>query len=240
MSWYYIGTTWMSRKCQHCWNYVPLTRTGGRWHYADIFPWQLTDESRRFIEQDGFHTHCCCMEQPFCTLWRHRSESTGFHIDVFPYVSHRFSSKLETFGSSGNVYLCHLTNIPRMYFDNFPSPSLLVECQRLNIMRWMVFDARFQAICFVGRKTNVMILWHVIERLSWDLLPRVRGFWSWFGGVCSLTYCNGNFRVTVVSEPFNVILWYFYSSLIRRLLFLHMNHKLSSLIMWDIVAWSGD
>ena len=38
------------------------------------------------------------------------------------------------------------------------------------------------------------------------LLPRVRGFWSWFGGVCSLTYCNVNFRVTVVSEPFNVIL----------------------------------
>ena len=38
------------------------------------------------------------------------------------------------------------------------------------------------------------------------LLPRVRGFWSWFGGVCSLTYCNGNFRVTMVSEPFNVIL----------------------------------
>ena len=34
----------------------------------------------------------------------------------------------------------------------------------------------------------------------------VRGFWSWFGGVCSLTYCNGNFRVTMVSEPFNVIL----------------------------------
>ena len=39
-----------------------------------------------------------------------------------------------------------------------------------------------------------------------SLLPRVRGFWSWFGGVCSLTYCNGNFRVTMVSEPFNVIL----------------------------------
>ena len=38
------------------------------------------------------------------------------------------------------------------------------------------------------------------------LLPRVRGFWSWFGGVCSLAYCNGNFWVTMVSEPFNVIL----------------------------------
>ena len=38
------------------------------------------------------------------------------------------------------------------------------------------------------------------------LIAPVRGFWSWFGGVCSLTYCNGNFRVTMVSEPFNVIL----------------------------------
>ena len=36
-------------------------------------------------------------------------------------------------------------------------------------------------------------------------LPRVQGFWYWFGGVCSLTYCNENFRVTMVSEPFNVI-----------------------------------
>ena len=38
------------------------------------------------------------------------------------------------------------------------------------------------------------------------IIAPVRGFWSWFGGVCSLTYCNGNFRVTMVSEPFNVIL----------------------------------
>ena len=38
------------------------------------------------------------------------------------------------------------------------------------------------------------------------VIAPVRGFWSWFGGVCSLTYCNGNFRVTMVSEPFNVIL----------------------------------
>ena len=36
--------------------------------------------------------------------------------------------------------------------------------------------------------------------------PALRGFWSRFGGVCSLTYCNGNFRVTMVSEPFDVIL----------------------------------
>ena len=44
------------------------------------------------------------------------------------------------------------------------------------------------------------------ECLKDFLLPRVRGFWSWFGGVCSITYCNGNFRFTLVSEPFNVIL----------------------------------
>ena len=37
--------------------------------------------------------------------------------------------------------------------------------------------------------------------LKWPLLCYCnviapgRGFWSWFGGVCSLTYCNGNFRV---------------------------------------------
>ena len=36
--------------------------------------------------------------------------------------------------------------------------------------------------------------------------PALWGFWFRFGGVCSLTYCNGNFRVTMVSEPFNVIL----------------------------------
>ena len=56
-------------------------------------------------------------------------------------------------------------------------------------------------------------------RLNLDLLlPRVRGFWSRFGSVCSLTYCNGNFRVTMVSELFNVIFVcnIFCSSLIRR------------------------
>ena len=48
-------------------------------------------------------------------------------------------------------------------------------------------------------------LWLMIQPLGGVIAP-VRGFWSWFGGVCSLTYCNGNFRVTMVSEPFNVIL----------------------------------
>ena len=50
--------------------------------------------------------------------------------------------------------------------------------------------------------------WLSCERLAFEvfLIAPVRGFWSWFGGVCSLTYCNGNFRVTMVSEPFSVIL----------------------------------
>ena len=29
-----------------------------------------------FIGWDCFHTNCCCREQPFCALWRHRSGST--------------------------------------------------------------------------------------------------------------------------------------------------------------------
>ena len=45
-----------------------------------------------------------------------------------------------------------------------------------------------------------------IKMYNQSIIAPVRGFWSWFGGVCSLTYCNGNFRVTMVSEPFNVIL----------------------------------
>ena len=67
----------------------------------------------------------------------------------------------------------------------------------------------------------IMMLWYipqhtctrrpVIRSTAYNLsiypfIAPVRGFWSWFGGVCSLTYCNGNFRVTMVSEPFNVIL----------------------------------
>ena len=46
--------------------------------------------------------------------------------------------------------------------------------------------------------------WHRLDNICY--CPAFRGFWSRFGGVCSLTYCNGNFRVTMVSEPFNVIL----------------------------------
>ena len=44
------------------------------------------------------------------------------------------------------------------------------------------------------------------SRCSGFLLPRVRGFWYGFVSVCSLTYCNGNFRFTRVSELLIVIL----------------------------------
>ena len=54
----------------------------------------------------------------------------------------------------------------------------------------------------MGARYNATALLNVDD----IVIAPVRGFWSWFGGVCSLTYCNGNFRVTMVSEPFNVIL----------------------------------
>ena len=69
------------------------------------------------------------------------------------------------------------------------------------------FDVRTEShdhICNIGFATSVPL--HNLTALNELLLPRVRGFWSWFGCVCSLIYCNGNFRVTMVSEPFNVIL----------------------------------
>ena len=47
------------------------------------------------------------------------------------------------------------------------------------------------------------IWWH---HRPLDLLQRMRGFWYGFVGVCSLTYCNGNFRFTRVSELLIVIL----------------------------------
>ena len=78
MSWHYVGTTWISTKYQHCWNCVPLTPVTLCWHFP-----LATDVSKRFIERDCFNTHCCCREQPFCALWRHRLESTRFHVDVF-------------------------------------------------------------------------------------------------------------------------------------------------------------
>ena len=49
-----------------------------------------------------------------------------------------------------------------------------------------------------------IIMWNAYCAIS--SLPRVRGFWYGFVGVCSLTYCNGNFRFTRVSELLIVIL----------------------------------
>ena len=115
MSWHYIGTTWMSTKCQHRWNCVTLTPVTLCWHFP-----LATDVSKRFIQRDCFHTHCCSREQTIRALWRHRSELTRFHVDFFSGVSYWFPCKLETFRLNGYVYLCHLTNILYMYCDYFP------------------------------------------------------------------------------------------------------------------------
>ena len=46
-----------------------------------------------------------------------------FSHRCFSGVSYWFSSKLQIFRLKGNVYLCHLTNILRMYCDYFPWSS---------------------------------------------------------------------------------------------------------------------
>ena len=77
--------------------------------------------------------------------------------------------------------------------------SVLVRCWECgtNVFMVVIFSYSFMTL----------IIFYDIALSVPTSLPRVRGFWSWFGGVCSLTYCNGNFRVTMVSEPFNVILF---------------------------------
>ena len=89
-------------------------------------------------------------------------------VDRFPRrcfatVSYWCSSKLAIFRLKENVYLCHLTNILRMYCDYFLhlyqkstfSKMSTPQCREINVM---TFDAECHEICFVGRKTNVMTL----------------------------------------------------------------------------------
>ena len=89
--------------------------------------------------------------------------------------------------------------------------SINVSLYKLIDNNWVAGDLRCPAVQLMWHHYNVCIFCRIYSGVSIPngtvpLIPRVRGFWSWFGGVCSLTYCNGNFRVTMVSEPFNVIL----------------------------------
>ena len=76
----------------------------------------------------------------------------------------------------------------------------------------LLFNKISKSTCWLLTLFSKFIYWvhtyhtGILRELLKELIAPVRGFWSWFGGVCSLTYCNGNFRVTMVSEPFNVIL----------------------------------
>ena len=73
--------------------------------------------------------------------------------------------------------------------------STCTEMERSSFWRLFVIDWIW-----------LIVMATFVEASDLSVIAPGRGFWSWFGGVCSLTYCNGNFRVTMVSEPFNVIL----------------------------------
>ena len=155
----------MSTKCQRCWNCIPLTPVTLWWHFP-----LATDVSKRFIGRDCFHTHCCCREQPFCALWRHRLELTRFHVDVFGCFTLIFKQARNIsiewiclsmqFNKYTTEYACiviiflHLHQ--KLTFNRMSTP----QCHEINVM---TFDAECHEICFVGWKTNVMTL------MSWDL-----------------------------------------------------------------------
>ena len=134
-----------------------LTRVTHCWYFP-----MVADVYKRFIGRDCFHTHWCCTEEPFHALWRHRSTSMFFECFILIF------KQATTFRLNGYVYLCHLTNILCMYCDYFSSSSPKINfnikstpyCHEINVM---AFDAECHEICFVGWKTNVMIL------ISWDL-----------------------------------------------------------------------
>ena len=112
-----------------------------------------------------------------------------------------------------NQLECELALKSRKYLETYED--------NINIITFVTasMSCRSSEYCMQFTRASILagstILWMSIVAIRWTKmewghsvpsLPCVRGFWSWFGGVCSLTYCNGNFRVTVVSEPFNVIL----------------------------------
>ena len=88
------------------------------------------------------------------------------------------------------------------------STTVLPIClSNFKAIRWFKLPiSQFRDFTRSYVKTSYRILKQGAGYISKCVIAPVRGFWSWFGGVCSLTYCNGNFRVTMVSEPFNVIL----------------------------------
>ena len=84
----------------------------------------------------------------------------------------------------------------------------------VDVLLILVFDL---CVCWPARVAQVLTTnWSILIIFTttrdpalpflFVIAPPRRGIWSPFGGVCSLTYCNGNFRVTMVSEPFNVFL----------------------------------
>ena len=143
MSWHYTGTIWMSTKCQHCWNCVPLTPVTLCWYFP-----LATDVSKRFIGRDCFHTHCCCRGQPFCALWRHRSESTLFHVDFFRMFHIAFQESWKHFDWT-DMFICAIQQInyaciviiflhlhQKLTFNRMSTPP----CHEINVM---TFDAEY-------------------------------------------------------------------------------------------------
>ena len=90
----------------------------------------------------------------------------------------------------------------------FPFHDVIMISCHLWTPKWLASIGRCVDIsdCLIAARARLLI-WvcrRLFPYLLW--LPRVRGFWYGFVGVCSLTYCDGNFRFTRVSELLIVIL----------------------------------
>ena len=140
MSWHYIGTTWMSAKCQHSLTLLKFRPTNtGEWHCADIFPWQPMYPNVSLDET--VFTHIAAVGKNhfvYCDVTgRSRQVSTsmffGCLILIFKQIRN-ISIKRKCLSMTFNKYTTHVLWLFSLILTK---SQLLEECQRSNVMRLM-------------------------------------------------------------------------------------------------------
>ena len=194
MLWHYIGTTWISTKCQPCSNCVPLTLVTFCWHFP-----LATYVSKRLIERDCFLTHCRCREQPFRALWHHRSAQDEFNVAVIAHYSmilllkqvNLFSIKIvvrkNTYGKT--------TDIVTTKFGSYACPYTQLNYTAYMVKQdWRLLQDASQNDTISGepqyRLVSVLCRWLIRNspRLSRWQFSSIFSAWKWHW----MYYCVGN------------------------------------------------
>ena len=134
-SWHYIGTTWMSTKCEHGWNCVQPTPVTLCWH----FPLE-TDVFKHLIGRDCFHTHCCCREQHCDVTGWSRKVSISMFFECFILIFKQATNISIKWKCSPIPCNKNITHVLWLFSFVITKSKLLLECQRPNVIRLMTFE----------------------------------------------------------------------------------------------------